>query len=132
VPLLQTTGQHRNEVARGIGCRVILFGWAMQALSRSDRWTHVSTATLARRVGSDNGKIQLAARPGIAILATQSGVPIHSERSQGWLAAVFRAAGCGDMPGRWRRDGAWRTPADRAGADAGEGELLPGLRLELA
>ena len=71
-------------------------------------------------------------RPGIAILATQSGVPIHSERSQGGLAAVSRAAGCGDMPGRWRRDGAWRTPADRAGADAGEGELLQGLRLELA
>jgi hypothetical protein len=70
--------------------------------------------------------VQIAARPGIAILATQSGVPIHSGCSQSGLAAVTRAAGCGDMPGRWRRGGAWRTPADRAGADAGEGELLPG------
>ena len=108
------------------------FQLAMQALSRNGKRTHVSTATLARRVGSDNGKVQIAARPGIAILVTQSGVPIHSERSQGGLAAVCRAAGCGDMPGRRRRDGAWRTLADRAGADAGEGELLPGLRLELA
>lgn len=78
------------------------------------------------------GEVQIAARPGIASLATQSGVPIHSEHSQGGLAAVSRAAGCGDMPGRWRRDGPWRTHADRAGADAGEEELLPGLRLELA
>ncbi len=40
------------------------------------------------------GEVQIVTRPGIAILATQSGVPIHSGCSQGGLAAVFRAAGC--------------------------------------
>ena len=48
------------------------------------------------------GEVQIAARPGIASLATQSGVPIHSERSQGGLAAVSRAAGGGDLAGSCR------------------------------
>jgi hypothetical protein len=53
VPLLQTTRRHRSELARGIGCRLILFSWiswiswiswvswiswAMQLVSRNDRW----------------------------------------------------------------------------------------------
>jgi hypothetical protein len=44
VPLLQKTRRHRSELARGIGCRLILFSWiswiswAMQLVSRNDRW----------------------------------------------------------------------------------------------
>ena len=38
VPLLQTTMQHRSELARGIKCKLIFFSWAMKALSRNDRW----------------------------------------------------------------------------------------------
>ena len=52
---------------------------------------------------------------------------LHGQRRPAGLAAVSRAAGCGDMPGRWRRDGTWRTPAERAGADAGGWGVVAGV-----